>query len=142
MNTPNLKIIIVDDNDMFRNAVRLYLQNEMNFDIIGEASDGLQFLKLKNIFTADIVLMDIQMPVKDGITTVIEWCLINPKTKVIAVTMFTDKAYLLPLIEAGFKGCVFKTNFFSKIREAIENVMKGNLYFEQDLPISDINQTA
>ena len=53
MNTPKLKIIIVDDNDMFRNAVKLYLQNEMKFDIIGEASNGLQFLKLKNIFTAD-----------------------------------------------------------------------------------------
>ena len=139
MNTPKLKIIIVDDNDMFRNAVKLYLQNEMKFDIIGEASNGLQFLKLKNIFTADIVLMDIQMPVKDGISAVKEWCLINPKTKVIAVTMFSDKAYLLPLIEAGFKGCIFKTNFFSKIREAIENVMNGNLFFEQDLPISDIN---
>jgi two-component system response regulator NreC len=136
MISKRLKIIIVDDNISFRNAVKLFLQNEMNCEIIGEISDGKEFLKLKNINRADLVLMDIQMPEKDGITATKEWCLLNPRTKVIAITMFTDKAYLLPLIEAGFKGCIYKTNFFSKIRDVFQKVLDSGIYFEQEMPIA------
>jgi len=136
MDRKNLKIIIVDDNDTFRNAVKLYLQNEMNCEVIADVSDGKEFLQLSNIRFADIILMDIQMPEIDGINATQDWCKLYPATRIIAITMFTDKAYLLPLIEAGFKGCIYKTNFFSKIGEAIDHIMKGGLYFEQELPIS------
>jgi DNA-binding NarL/FixJ family response regulator len=135
METKKLKIIIVDDNEMFRSAAKLFLQKELNCEVIAEASDGKQFLELSNIYLADVVLMDIQMPETDGINATKKWCQLNSKTKVIAVTMFTDKVYLLPLIQAGFKGCVFKTNLFSEILKAIDTVMAGGLYYEQNLPV-------
>ncbi len=136
MTTKKLKILIVDDNNSFREAVKLFLTNELNCEIVGEASNGKEFLQLINPVLADIVLMDIQMPELDGITATKKWCLIYPHTKVIAVTMFTEKAYLQPLIEAGFRGCIFKTNFFSEIFHAIDEVSKGGFYFNRDIPIA------
>jgi DNA-binding NarL/FixJ family response regulator len=130
-----LTVFLVDDNETFREAVRQFLEIEFNCEIVGEAENGKQFLKAYNKLQADIVLMDIQMPEIDGIAATKKWCMFNSQTKVIAVTMFTEKAYLLPLIEAGFKGCVFKSEFFNEITKAIETVMGGGIFFSNNLPI-------
>jgi DNA-binding NarL/FixJ family response regulator len=138
METKKLKIIIVDDNKSFREAIKLFLTNELNCEVIGEATDGNEFLSLvKTIgYLVDIVLMDIQMPQLDGIAATKKWCLRNSQTKVIAVTMYQDKAYLLQLIESGFKGCVFKTSVFAEIVNAIEIVRNGGLYFNTNIPVT------
>ena len=130
-----LKILLVDDNQTFRTAVKQYLEIEMNCTVVAEVENGKHFLDMFNRTLADIVLMDIQMPEVDGITATKKWCLLNPETKVIAVTMFTDRAYLLPLIEAGFKGCIFKSEFFNEISKAIEKVMNGKMFFSDNLPV-------
>ncbi len=137
METKKLNIVIVDDNKSFREAVKQFLTDELNYEVVGEASSGIEFLQLIKTVIVDVVLMDIQLPELDGIAATKKWCLHNPHTKVIAVTMFTEKAYLAPLIEAGFKGCVFKTSFFTEIVDAIEKVHKGGLYFNMNLPIND-----
>jgi DNA-binding NarL/FixJ family response regulator len=136
MEKKKLRILIIDDNRSFRLAVRQFLTNELNYEVVGEASDGTEFLKLMKSVNVDIVLMDIQMPELDGITVTKRWCLTHTQTKIIAVTMFTEKAYLQTLIEAGFKGCVFKTNFFTEIINAIDAVSKGKIYFDKNMPIA------
>ncbi|HEY9123339.1 MAG TPA: response regulator transcription factor [Bacteroidales bacterium] len=136
MKGKRLKILIVDDSSSFRSAAAMFLTNELNCEIVGEAATGREFLKMIKNLDVDIVLMDIQMPDMDGISATKEWCLRYPHTKVLAITMFTDKAFLLQLIEAGFKGCVFKASFFSEILTAIEAIMDGKLYFEKDMPVS------
>ena len=123
-----LKIFLVDDNETFRKAVSQFLEIELGCEVVGEAENGTQFLQNYKTFLADIVLMDIQMPEIDGISATKKWCQRNPETKVIAVTMFTEKAYLLPLIEAGFKGCIFKSDFFNEIINAIDYVMNGRMF--------------
>jgi len=130
-----LKIFLVDDNETFREAIKQYLEIELNCEIVGEAENGKQFLETYEMLLADIVLMDIQMPEIDGISATKQWCILNPHTKVIAVTLFTEKAYLLPLIEAGFKGCVFKSDFFNEILKAIEAVRHGKLFFSANMQI-------
>ena len=135
MDTEKIKLIVVDDNKTFRDAVKLFLTNEYNVNIIGEASNGIEFLNLMEIIQSDIVLMDIEMPDLNGIAATKKWCLRNPYTKVIAVTMYSDQAYLLSLIEAGFKGCVFKNSFFNEIGKAIDTVHSGGLYFNNNMPV-------
>ena len=130
-----LKVFLVDDNGTFRDAVKQFLEIELNCEIVGEAENGKQFLETFSRLPADIVLMDIQMPEIDGIAATKKWCMYNPQTKVIAVTMFTEKVYLLPLIEAGFKGCVFKSEFFNEIIKAIDTVMQNKMFFSNNLPV-------
>jgi len=131
-----LRIFLVDDNETFRKAIKQFLEIELNCEIVGEAENGKHFLENYQVPLADIVLMDIQMPEIDGITATKKWCMINPQTKVIAVTLFTEKAYLLPLIEAGFKGCIFKSDFFNEILNAIDAVMHGRMFFSNNMPIN------
>lgn len=131
------KIILVDDNDPFRYALKKVLVNKFNANIIGESSSGTEFNKLTNLHLADIILMDVMMPDIDGITLTKTTLRRNSYLKFIAITMHYDKVYLTSLIEACFKGCVFKTNIFSEISIAIETVMAGRYYFPKDMLLND-----
>ncbi len=129
----SIKIILVDDNHPFRNALKTVLENKFNAEIIGEASCGAEFRKLDNLHSADVILMDVMMPDVDGITLTMESLWFNPKLKFIAITMHYDNVYLTTLMEAGFKGCVFKSNIFSEIAEAITKVSAGRLFFPKNI---------
>ncbi len=131
-----LKIVLVDDNEPFRKALKNLLIKEFNADIIGEASSAEEFEKLTGFRNADIILMDVMMPEVDGITLTKKVLWKFPHLKIIAITMHTDKVYLTSLIEAGFKGCVFKTSIFDDLGKAIELVQKGLLYFPENITIS------
>lgn len=124
-----IKIILVDDNDPFRYALKNLLVNKFNAEIIGEAQSGAEFNKLTNLHLADVILMDIMMHDIDGISLTKEKLWRNNHLKFIAITMHYDKVYLTTLIETGFRGCVFKSNIFFEIIAAIETVIAGNLYF-------------
>lgn len=129
----SIKIILVDDSDPFRDALKNILVNKFNAEIISEVSSGVEFQRLTNLHHADIILMDVMMPDIDGITLTKKALWHQSTLKFIAVTMHNDKVYLTKLMGAGFKGCVFKSNVFSKISEAISTVMAGNLYFPKEI---------
>jgi two-component system, NarL family, response regulator NreC len=128
-----LKLILVDDNEPFRNALKQLLAKKFNAEIIGVASCGKEFLGLQNIYQADIILMDIMMPDMDGITLTKKSIWTNSSLKFIAITMHYDKVYLKTLIESGFRGCIFKSNLFNEIELALNTVMEGHLYFPKDI---------
>lgn len=131
-----LKIALVDDNEPFRKALKNLLVKEFNADIIGEASSAEEFEKLAGFRNADIILMDVMMPEVDGITLAKKVLWKYPYLKIIAITMHTDKVYLTSLIEAGFKGCIFKTSIFDDLGHAIETVLHGQLYFPKNITLS------
>jgi DNA-binding NarL/FixJ family response regulator len=131
----SIKIILVDDSDPFRNALKNVLVNKFNAQIIGEASSGAEFQKLANLHHADVILMDVMIPDIDGITLTKKALWLQSSLKFIAVTMHYDTVYLTTLMEAGFKGCVFKSNIFSEISTAISTVVAGRLYFPKDMSL-------
>lgn len=132
-----MKFIIVDDNNTFREGIKYYLENMLLHEVIGTASDGLEFLLIKNIHEADIILMDIEMPNMNGIETVKKALWGNSNLKFIAITDYTDKAYLLELIGAGFRSCVFKSNIYEGLKEAISSVMNNKLFFPDDINLNN-----
>ncbi len=135
----SIKIILVDDNDPFRTALKKILINKLQVQIIGEASCGAEFNQLSNLHLADVILMDIMMPDIDGITLTKKALWDNKYFKFISITMHYDKVYLTSLVEAGFRGCVFKSNIFSEIPDAIKTVMAGKLYFPENI-LLDFNE--
>lgn len=132
-----IKVILVDDNEPFRNALKNLLVNKFHIEIIGEASCGAEFDKLSNLHLADVILMDLMITDTDGITLTKKALWTNSHLKFIAITMHNDKVYLTTLIEAGFKGCVFKSNIFSEIPNAIETVMAGKIYFPENISLNN-----
>lgn len=130
-----INIIIVDDNVVFRKVVKDFLQNEYQYTVIGEASCADDFFSLPNIHQSNIILMDLQMPDKDGYFITKEILKHFSFLNIIAITMHTDKAYLMELIKVGFKGCVFKPEFYQNIQSAISSVSDNRYYFPKEIKL-------
>jgi DNA-binding NarL/FixJ family response regulator len=132
-----LNIILVDDNDTFREALKKVLITKFNANIVAEASSGAEFQQIQHLRKADVILMDVMIPDIDGITLTKKALWHEPNLKIIAITLHYDKVYLDTLIEAGFKGCIFKNNIFSELELAIETVLNNKYYFPHDITIDD-----
>ncbi len=130
-----MKFIVVDDNKTFRDGIKYYLENILSHKVIGVASDGEEFLKMENTHEADIVLMDIEMPNLNGIETIKKALWENHYVKFIAITNYTDKVYLLDLISAGFKACVFKPNIYDELENAILKIIANKSCFPPGIKI-------
>lgn len=133
-----LKIGLVDDSIHFRHALSFFLKIELKVQIIAEASNAKEFWMNSDFYSADIILMDIIMPEIDGVTLT-KQILQLKDFKIIAITLHYDKVYLISLIEAGFKGCIFKNNLFTELKLAIDKVSKGQYYFPENI-MMDINK--
>ena len=129
METNQIAVIIVEDNDTFRQGLKVLIESKPGFKVIQDTNGFYNLINLHDIDKANIILMDLAMPIVSGFEAAKEILWAHPKTPILAVTMHQDKAYLVELIRAGFKGCVFKANIYTEIFEAIDTVLKGKLYF-------------
>jgi two-component system, NarL family, response regulator LiaR len=127
-----MKIIIVDDNDLFRMNIKFYLEKKLKHKVIAEARSGNEFFKIPNKNSADIILMDIVMNDTDGIAAT-KKVLQDINLRIVALTMHIEKVFLVQLIGAGFKGCVFKTNVYSELENALNDVYAGKFYFPENI---------
>lgn len=137
------KVIIVDDHTLFRNGLKLLLNQSGIVDVIEEASNGQEFLDMIERFPESIVFMDIEMPVLNGIEATKLAVEKYPDLKIIALTMFSDKAYYYKMIEAGVKGFLLKDSGIEEVINSIEKVAKGENCFSNELLLSivkDIQQ--
>ncbi|MGB4292580.1 MAG: response regulator transcription factor [Bacteroidales bacterium] len=128
-----IKIIIVDDHHLFRNGLKLLLEGIPEFEITGEASNGAELLDIIDRTQADIVLMDINMPVMDGVEATIKVLERKPEIKVIALSMYGEEDYYYRMTEAGARGFILKDSDISEVREAINTVKRGGTFFSQQL---------
>ena len=128
-----IKIIITDDHQLFRNGLKILLNSFPDFEVTGEASNGEEYLKLIQSVTADITLMDINMPEMDGIEATRRGLKMFPAINIIALSMYGEEDYYYRMVDAGAKGFLLKDSDLSEVREAILTVMKGGSYFSQEL---------
>lgn len=129
----NISIILVDDHHLFRDGVKLVLSKTSEYSIIGEASDGSEFLELLEVMIPDLVLMDIAMSEMDGIEATKKALKKFPELKIIALSSYGDEVYYRQMIEAGAKGFLTKNSNVDEFEFAIKTVLNGNNYFSQDL---------
>lgn len=128
-----IKIIIVDDHKMFREGLKLLIEMEELGQVIAEAENGLIFLELLTNQHPDLVLMDIEMPVMDGLTATQKALSIKPELKILALSMLYEKENYAGMIKAGVMGFVMKTSGKKELEKAIKSVIGGESYFSKEL---------
>lgn len=126
-------IIIADDHQLFRNGLKILLNAFPDFEVVAEASNGEEYLKVLEHTKADITLMDINMPDMDGIEATRRGVKASPETSVIALSMYGEEEYYYKMVDAGARGFLLKDSDISEVREAIMTVRKGGSYFSQEL---------
>lgn len=122
-------IIIVDDHQIFRQGIKSIISLENIANVIGEASNGEEFLNLLTYLKPDLVLMDIDMPTMNGFDATEKALELMPDLKIIAFTMFGDEEYFIKMIELGAKGYILKSSDIKELEKAISFIMKGEKYF-------------
>jgi len=132
-------IIIVDDHLIFRQGLKSIITLENIANVIGEASNGIEFIELLSDLKPDLVLMDIDMPRMNGLDATEKALEILPELKVIAFSMFSDEEYYYKMIDRGVKGFILKTSGINELETAIQNVMSGDTYFSNELLRKIIN---
>lgn len=128
-----IKIIIVDDHEIFRNGLKMVLGRMKHIDIVGEASNGQEFLDLIRTTSADVVLMDIEMPLMNGIDATIRAIKEQPKLNILALTMFNDDDYIQSMMDAGVRGFLIKNVSKDMLDKAILTVYRGGTYYSEEL---------
>ncbi|HAF28625.1 MAG TPA: DNA-binding response regulator [Bacteroidales bacterium] len=138
------RIILVDDHKLFRDGLKLLLNNSEKTEVVAEASNGLEFLGVIENTKDAIVFMDIQMPVMNGIEATKQAIAKFPELSIIALTMFDDNEYYYQMIEAGVKGFLLKNSDFEDVLGAIDLVAQGENCFSKELLyhiVRNISQT-
>lgn len=128
-----IKVFLVDDHALFRNGLKILLNTEPTFEVVGEAVHGKEFLEKIDAPVPDIVLMDINMPVMDGIEATQLATTKFPDIKIIALSMFGEEDYYYKMINAGAKGFLLKNSELNEVIEAVRQVMQGGSFFSQEL---------
>ncbi len=129
----SIKVIIVDDHQLFRNGLKFILSEIENIEIVGEASNGKEFLEILKFIKPNLVLMDISMPEMNGIEASQKALEKYPDLKILVLSMFGEDAYYNTMIDIGVKGFILKDTDNSELRTAISTILNGNTYFSQEL---------
>ena len=127
------KVIIVEDHDMFREGIKVLLNNLNTIEVVAEACNGREFLNIVNKHNPDAVLMDISMPVMDGFEATRESIASNPGIKVLALSMSGDDENYFKMVHAGVKGFVLKSAGIKELEKAIIEVSNNRNYFSNEL---------
>ena len=126
-------IIIVDDHLIFRQGLKSLITIENIATVIGEASNGKEFIELLSHQKPELVLMDIDMPHMNGMEATKKALELMPDLKIIAFTMFGDEEYYYKMIDLGVKGFILKSSGINELEKAISEVMLGESYFSNEL---------
>jgi DNA-binding NarL/FixJ family response regulator len=123
-----IKVLIVDDHTLVRDGIRALLALVVDVRVVGEAANGKEALEKVKKLAPDVVLMDLAMPIMSGLESTRRIRKRFPGTKVLALTQYEDREYIVPTIEAGARGFVSKTAAFSELASAIQAVYQGGSF--------------
>ena len=124
-----IKILLCDDHAVVRMGLKMLLNNNQDIEVIGEASEGDEAIRLAQELKPNVVIMDLSMPHgKDGLTATTELKKLMPEVAILILTMHDDEEYLFRAIQVGASGCILKSAPQEELLGAIRSVSNGNAY--------------
>ena len=124
-----IRILIADDHGIVRKGLRLQLEQNNAFEVVGEATEGREAVRMAEELMPDIVIMDIAMPNLNGIQATTQVIKENPQIGVIILSMYSDETYLTRTLAAGAKGYLLKENADKDLDVAVRAVAQGKPFF-------------
>ncbi|MFN2189390.1 MAG: response regulator, partial [Candidatus Promineifilaceae bacterium] len=121
-----IRILLVDDQRLVREGIQILLDSESDLEVVGQAANGAEGLELVDNLGPDVVLMDVRMPVMDGVTATKEISKLHPDIAVIILTTFDDDDVIFEGLKAGAKGFLLKDISSAEMAAAIRTVAAGD----------------
>ena len=122
------RIIIAEDHRLFREGIRALLESNADFEIVGEAENGLEAIRSARKHKADLMILDLSMPKMGGISAIKEIKRQFPEIKILVLTIHKSDQYVLETFDAGADGYCLKDAGRNELRMAVESVLAGNTY--------------
>jgi DNA-binding NarL/FixJ family response regulator len=127
-----LEILLADDHEVVRQGLRALLERA-GFQVVGEAGDGQEAIRLAEKFHPDVAVLDVAMPLLNGIDAARGITKVSPRTKTILLTMYVQDRNVLAGLRTGVRGVVVKSKAFDELLRAIQAVCKGDTYLSPDV---------
>lgn len=132
------RILMADDHQIFRQGLRGLLERD-GLQVVGEAADGRQAVRLARELGPDVAVLDLGMPLLNGVEAAREILRQLPQTRVILLTMYQEDAYVLEALRAGIRGYVLKAQAAADLVNAIHQVMQGAMYLSPGISAAVVN---
>ena len=137
-----IRILIADDHRIVRQGLRLILETEPDFEVVGEASDGVQAVKLCHELKPDVVLMDLRMPNMDGLTAIERLRRDQPEIAVVILTTFNEDELMFRGLQAGARGYLLKDTERSSLFETLRAAARGETLLKPEIMARVLSRVA
>ncbi len=134
-----IKVVIADDHQLFRNGIVSILQKDAQFEVVGDAADGNDFLKLLETKNVDVALVDLSMPGMSGQDVITQAKQLYPQTRFVVLTMHDEGQYVVKSVRSGAHGYLLKNVDENELKTAIKEVYAGRKYFNRHITELMIN---
>jgi len=125
--TDSVRVVLVDDHDLLRRGMKTMLESEDDIEVVGQASDGTQAMKIVEDTLPDVVLIDVIMPNKDGIETTRDIKDAFPRVQVIVLSGHDEQQFLFDAVKAGASGYLLKTSELEDVVRSVRAAAQGEL---------------
>jgi len=129
----SIRILLADDHKIVRDGLRTLIGKEAGMEVIGEAENGRKALKMAEKIRPNVVIMDVTMPDMNGIEATRKMLTEVPGVKVIALSMHSDRRFVLGMLEAGASGYLMKDCAFDELAKAVRSVATGQTYLSPSI---------
>lgn len=137
-----IRVVLADDHVFVRDGIKSLLENEANIEVVGEATDGLEALKVVETEHPDLLILDIRMPNMTGIEVVEKLRRQNNLVKIVMLSMHESEEYVLKSIKAGADGYLLKGSSKEEFMKAVHTIANGGKYFSGDISSILISQLS
>ncbi len=126
-----INIVIADDHSVLRQGLKLLFAQEPDFNVIGEAEDGLQALELVKTLEPDLLVLDIAMPLLNGINVAEKIRQTNSRTRIVILSMYASESYMKRALKQNVDGYVLKNDTSNALVQAVRDAMEGKRYLSR-----------